>query len=283
MAGDARRRSRRDGPRRNSLDEPDRSIVGVVESQRPVSGILVPYGVARLPADAFSTVAGADGTTAMTCRLRHVAIVPAAAAPLRLNSGQLEFRDGPTAQSLSEATDQIACVRDLLRSYCDKFRRSPKLFLDRYFDFVAGQVETHRGELQAALAPFGSMYDVRHWAFSAWLPIPQAHLDVRGRPAAGPPSPEEMLRVDFAFWSGERLIAVDVVGEAIASTARQTALERARQAGVLVIEAPRDALDDRADEFFRTAFPPAFARFWAGQRYPSGPFRPQGLGALPEG
>jgi hypothetical protein len=238
------------------------------------SATLIPYGVGRLPADAF---AAADGLTAATCRLRHVAIAPWSGAPLRLNSGQLEFRDGPTAQSLAGVTEQIDCVRNLLRSYCDTFRRSPKLFLDRYFAFVLGQIEAHRGELEAMLAPFGGMYDVRHWAFSAWLPVPQAHLDVRARPGGGPPATGDMVRVDFAFWSGARLIAVDV-GDAMASRARSAALERARRAGILVVEAPNDGL---TENLFGGAFPPAFARFWAGQRYPSGPFKPQGLQPVP--
>jgi hypothetical protein len=240
--------------------------------------MLIPYGVGRLPADAFVAAMRADGSTGVTCRLRHVAIGPGMDAPLRLYSGQLEFRDGPTAQSLTETPDQISCVRDLLHSYCDTFRRSPKLFLDRYFAFVLLQIEAHRGELEAMLAPFGGMYDVLHWAFSAWQPIPQAHLDVRAGNADGPPAPEDLVRVDFAFWSGARLIAVDV-GDAMASRARRAALERARRAGILVVEAPNDA---STDEFYRTAFPPEFARFWAGQRYPSGPFKPQGLGLLGE-
>jgi hypothetical protein len=244
-----------------------------VANPSPASTILIPYGAGRLPADAFAAAAGADGSTAAICRLRHIAIAPESGAPLRLDSGQLEFRDGPTAQSLADAADQIDCIRRLLRSYCDTFRRSPKLFLDRYFAFVLRQIEAHRGELEAMLAPFGGMYDVRHWAFSAWLPIPQAHLDVRARPGDGPPAIEDMVRVDFAFWSGARLIAVDI-GDAMASRARRAALERARQAGVLVVEAPKDGL---TEELFGAPFPPAFARFWAGRRYPSGPFKPQGL------
>jgi hypothetical protein len=240
--------------------------------------VLIPYGVGRLPADAFATAPAADGTPAVACRLRHVAIDRRAGAPLRLNSGQLEFRDAPTAQSLAAAADQIDGVRDLLRSYCDTFRRSPRLFLDRYFAFVLRRIAAHRGELAAMLAPFGGLYDLRHWAFSAWLPIPQAHLDARPRPAGGPPAPEDMVRFDFAFWSGERLIAVEVAGEGAASGARRAALERARRAGVALVEAPRESLND---EFFAAAFPPAFARFWAGQRYPSGPLKPQGLGQPP--
>lgn len=238
--------------------------------------MLIPYGTGRLPSDAFAMATAPDGTTLQSCRLRHVAIDRARRAPLRLNGGQLEFRDEPGAEAVRGAVDQALYIRDLLKSYCDTFQQTPKLFLDRYFGFVLRQVETHRAELEAMLTPYGAMYDPRHWAFSAWLPLPQAHVDLRPEPLAAPPAPDDLLRADFAFWSGERFILIET-GAGMASAKRAAAVDRARAAGMQVIETPRDALDDDADEFFRDAFPPTFGRFWEGQRYPSGPFRPRGL------
>lgn len=237
---------------------------------------MIPYGVGRLPEDAFA----AGGGGGLTCRLRHVAVDPARRTPLRINSGQLEFRDEPGAQAVRAAADQALYIRDLLKSYCDTFQRTPKLFLDRYFAFVLRQVATHRPELEAALAPFGAMYEVRHWAFSAWLPLPQAHIDLRAPPLVSVPPADDLLRADIAFWSGERFIVVETAG-GTASAKRRAALDRARAAGMLVIDSVPDRLAEDADRFFLDAFPPEFARFWEGQRYPSGPFKPQGLGIGP--
>lgn len=243
-------------------------------SARETSPILVPYGVGRLPDDAF---VAADGG-GWTCRLRHAAIDPARRVPLRLNSGQLEFRDEPGAQAVRDAIGQTLYIRDLLKSYCDTFQKTPKLFLDRYFEFVLRQLEKHRPELEGLLAPYGAVYDYRHWAFSAWLPLPQAHIDLRPRPAAAPPASDDLLRADFALWSGDRFIIIET-GGGMASAKRRAALERARAAGTVVVAAPPDRLAADAEAFFPDVFSPAFARFWDGQRYPSGPFKPRGLGA----
>jgi hypothetical protein len=242
--------------------------------------MLIPYGAARLPSDAFAVAAAHDGTATLHCRLRHVAIDSARRCPLRLNSGTLEFRDEPGARAVRGAIDQAFYIRDLLKSYCDPFQRTPKLFLDRYFEFVLRQIETHGTELEATLARFGAIYDPRHWAFSAWLPLPQAHLELRPAPLATPPAPEDLLRADFAFWSGERFIIVETTG-GMPSAKRAAALDRARAAGMIILGSIHDRLVEDADGFFADAFPPDFAHFWDGQRYPSGPFMPRGLGPRP--
>jgi hypothetical protein len=245
--------------------------------------MLIPYGAGRLPSNAFGTLIAPDGGAVLTCRLRHVAIDRARRVPLRLNGGQLEFRDEPGAQAVSGARAQTLYIRDLLKSYCDTFQATPRLFLDCYFDFILDRIATERAELEAALDPYGAMYEVGHWAFSAWLPLPQAHLDLRPEPVASPPAADDLLRADVAFWSGERFIVVET-GGGMATARRTAALGRARAAGMLIVDAPAETLAGDAgdaDAFFRAAFAPAFARFWDGQRYPSGPFRPRGLDLAP--
>lgn len=225
--------------------------------------VVVPYALARLPARAC-----VDGEW----RVRHLVIGPARPGPLRLNSGLLDFRDAPTAETLRDVDAQIAYVRDVLKSYCDTWQRDAALFLDRYFAFVAAQIAAHRASLADRVAPFGAMYDVRQWAFSAWQPIPQAHLDPVG---AG--RPDDMVRFDFAFWSGDGFVAVDVVGEGMATGRRRAAIERLAAQGHAVLAVPAADLQAGAD-MFGAGFPAGFRRFWAGQRMPSGPFKPRGLG-----
>ncbi|MGE0746244.1 MAG: hypothetical protein AB7K86_13390 [Rhodospirillales bacterium] len=223
---------------------------------------IVPYALARLPARAC-----VDGEW----RVRHLVIDPARPGPLRLNGGLLDFRDAPAAETLHDAAAQIDYVCGVLKSYCDTWQRDATLFLDCYFAFVAAQIASHRDALADRLAPFGAMYDVRHWAFSAWQPIPQAHLD-----PAGAGRLEDMVRFDFAFWSGEAFVAVDVVGDGMASGRRRAAIERLTAQGHRVLAVAAADLQGGAD-VFEAGFPDGFRRFWEGQRTPSGPFKPRGL------
>lgn len=222
--------------------------------------VVVPYALARLPAGAR-----VDGEW----RVRHLVIDPARPGPLRLNSGLLDFRDAPTAETLRDVDAQIDYVKGVLKSYCDTWQRGATLFLERYFDFVSGQIAAHRAALADRLAAFGAMYDVRQWAFSAWQPIPQAHLDPVGAGA-----PQDMVRFDFAFWAGDGFLAVDVVGDGMASGRRRAAIERLTAQGHRVLAVPAEG-----GSAFGDGFPPGFARFWDGQRTPSGPFKPRGLAA----
>ncbi len=242
--------------------------------------MIIPYGAARLSERAIQ--AAGDG---FVCAVPHVVIDRGGASPLRMNNSSFDFHDAPPLHDLASADDQIAFVRAYLISRCDIWSPAQRLFVERYFEFIGVKVDAHREPLTAAIAPFGGLYRLRDWTFSAWRPLPQAHLYAAERAPGGsgraPYHPDAMVPVDFAFWDGARPVAVVLTGSMSQTARRRRLLAQLRDSGAVLIEVPIAALERTRDQVFAAQFPDAFARFWEGQRFPSGPFRPDGLRTSP--
>jgi hypothetical protein len=225
--------------------------------------IEIPFGAARWPA-------GGDRHTAPCVR-----VDPGRRQPLRLNGDQWDFaqRDFTMAPALADPEGQLAYVREHLKRYCDLWRRSQKLFLDRYFAFVVDHVMENRAPLSRRLEPFGGLFDYRDWALSALRPLPRAHLPSRAVPGQA----VTWIGVDFAFWTGVSPLAINLVGSETRGAPVERRLARLRRSGATVVEMSEKLLRPGHEAAFGAALPKALHRFWEGETMPSGPFKPTGL------
>ncbi len=213
----------------------------------------IPYGAARLPAGWLSR--GESGEIA--CAVPHAIVDTGSREPLRLNGGQYEFATPPTPAEMGEPLAQLDFLKRDMQRRCDMWNKRQKRFLDRYFAFVADQVENNRDSLLRKITPFGSLYRYGDWMFSAPRPLPRAHLHAAG-----------MIGVDFAFWTGRGFLAIELVGSETRGPGDETRHERLREAGIAVLEMPA-MLDAQG---FAALLPASFHRFWEGQALPRGPF-----------
>jgi hypothetical protein len=218
----------------------------------PSPPLALPYGTAARSADA------------------SMQIVLDPVRPLRLNDGQYPFAP-PDPAAYPDVPRRLDFLREQLQEQCDLWGKTQRGFLDRYFAWIGERIAAERDELSALLAPFGGLYRPEDFAFSAWRPLPRAHLFAPDRGGAAD-DPSQWLRVDFAFWSGDAILALDTATERSASQRRRD--ERLHAAGIVPIALDGGALID--------AFPPSMARFWDGERVPRSPFRTNLLGDIEE-
>lgn len=195
-----------------------------------------------------------------------VRIERASGKPLRLNNGRLNLH-GKT-----DAADAFSRIKDYLLTICGPWSRHHHVFINAYFAFVDAQCERHRTELGDILAPFGSVYSYRDFRFSAWLPLPLAVVDSS---ASTPPAGQPWPRADFLLWSGTEFIAVELCGHTSRSNKRIREREQLQQAGVRIVDIHLSQLRTDPGALFVSAFPPGFSHFWAGERFPSGPLKPE--------
>jgi hypothetical protein len=167
---------------------------------------------------------------------------------------------------MTDATVQLDYLRGHLQHCCDLWAKPPKLFLERYFAFAMQCVDANRTTLKQALEPFGSLFAVEDWALSAPRPLPRAQLWAEG--AYQP--------VDFAFWLGDRAIAILLQGTAT-DTGRHAALTGA---GIEIVALSNADLASLGSEYLTRALPPEFTKFWAGEVMPSSPFKGTSLGDI---
>jgi hypothetical protein len=236
--------------------------------------LLIPYGVAEWSPEGLTL----EGFSARTLRLRTAfpcaAINRAAREPLRFNNSRYEAGFAATAQS--GAADDATLVKDYLKGLCRPWDNVARQFLDAYFGFASDLIEAHRDVLAARLESFAGLYKPTDWLFSAPKPLPRAHLHAPQESSAGTTtgvSTADFVRVDFAFWLGNRLIAAQSSQSALTPKKAKEQTDRLRIAGIEAVTfAPAELAGAKAGDLFTRLLGSSLA-FWEDQPLPAGPFR----------
>jgi hypothetical protein len=203
-----------------------------------------------------------------------VEVDPAARDPLRLNNGPYDFGETPPNAGTGTVAERLAILREHITGQCDMWAKRPRQFVALYFRFIEGVIAADRADIEAHIAPFAGLFSGDDFVFSALRPLPRAHLPV----ADG-----QRVRVDFAFWTGERLVAVDIPGDAARGAPWAERAKLLDAAGVRRIELAAADIAKDDPELLKTALPPEFAAFWRSETMPSSPFKAAALGDIVTG
>ncbi len=114
--------------------------------------------------------------------------------------------------------------------------------------------------------------------FDALMPLPQAHLYLADPLEGYSFVPANMVKVDFAFWTGKNIVAIEVDGGShIGSEAHVRKDRLLRRAGVDVIHILNSELSRHGGKVITRLLPQPVTEFWtsAGQAQP---YEPLALG-----
>ncbi|HSZ94133.1 MAG TPA: hypothetical protein VK822_32690, partial [Acetobacteraceae bacterium] len=139
-----------------------------------------------------------------------------------------------------------------LESLCGDYAPLRRQFVDAYLRCVAAQIEAHRAELAARLAPYDGLYAPDDFLWSALRPLPRGWV----------PAGDQLLPADMVFWDGAELIAIELAAR---DTDRQRALLAAGVTACRIEPSKFRRLD--------AELPSVFLRFWEVATLPSSPFR----------
>ncbi len=108
--------------------------------------------------------------------------------------------------NIKNASKSLKYIRDYIKKTCKLDTPSENNFLEIYFDYCQSQEPSY-------LMPdsYIPTYYTDCW-FDALLPLPQAHIYV-GNTLEKKLIPDKMYKVDFAFWTGNKIIAVEIDGD----------------------------------------------------------------------
>ena len=145
--------------------------------------------------------------------------------------------------------------------------------MDSYFDFLHSQIEKHKNELEPENVE-DEIFIYKDWIFSAWLPLPQAHILL---PITFLDNKPSFAEIDLAFWVEGQLIGVVIDGGETPIKSRKKNLDYLveKHPQLWVITVPRDKLEE--DTFPINLFPNSFSYFWRTLTLPHGPFTPKEL------
>ncbi len=156
--------------------------------------------------------------------------------PLRLNSHPVPAAFLPAG---IRREDRRAAVREWLETACGDYAVARVRFIAAYLAFIEDDLE--RSCIELAARTFDALYQIEDWTWSALRPLPRAWIELATGAAA----------MDFAFWDGTRLYAVQ-----LSSNPQAHLLEAA---GIVTIGA--------------SDFPTSFRTMWRTEPLPASPFR----------
>ncbi|WP_125461836.1 MULTISPECIES: hypothetical protein [Rhodomicrobium] len=213
-------------------------------------GIAIPYGVEQWPLERLADV-----------RAKRLAGLPLAAARpgamLRINGDALDLPPPVPSEANMPMTMRIAAH---LKRLCGGWNVNAARFIDRYFAFLDHQIAHHRAELDARLKPFDGLFRAEDFIYSAPLPLPHALL-------AAP----DFVKADFAFWLGDRMVAVLLAPSPLTPIAARRRKERLTAAGIALTECTAADLNDPNFAWFAATLGPEASRFWQGEALPAAP------------
>ncbi len=227
------------------------------------------YGQITDPVWLWETV-NASGDRLEPLSSRH-AIIQQSQVGFRLSSpGWMDFffNERMTLTKTSEL--YLLCREKIMRSVSD-FALPLRQFLEIYLDFVWAQTKTLQEEHEATGAGSG-LFSAEDWAFSGWLPLPQAHILL-------PPTFDEgraqFAEVDLVFWGAQRLIAVCIegAGTPLPSKQRKRSYLFDEHPALDVISISRERIAE--GQFPADLFPVALTRYWEDVPCPLGPAPPK--------
>jgi hypothetical protein len=225
---------------------------------------VIPFGADTV------TAAQLDRTDAgVSYRLPSVTVQSGRA--LRLNSGGLVFGNPPPLEAMQTVPDQLAFLRGHFQHYCGIWGKHARLFIELYFDFIEHEIDAHRAELDDRLKRFGSLYTANQWAFSAFRPLPRAHLIAPEH--ADATLPDSLIRTDIAFWTADGAVVIDLIGSSTRTSADTRRRNRLDAAGIRVVSVPHKVLTDAESTALGACLPEDFHAFWRHDALPVGPFR----------
>ena len=230
----------------------------------------IAYGVVEHPARVLATQPAASHDEPVLSP--SFASFTSASPALRLNSaGWMQL----PAEVMATLRTQAA-LKDYCRARIERkasiFDRPLQDFLATYLDLVEGEVRDHAASLAGAASWDSALYATADWFFSAFLPLPNAYLELTEKERAATGA-ERFIHFDVLFWTGASLIAVT-----LKRLSMQTARQRDAQESFAALRPDVSCVTiapEKNAARLKACLPGVCAEFWRRLRYPLGPYRPE--------
>lgn len=167
---------------------------------------------------------------------------------------------------IAEVAPATEFIQAHLREKCEIATDYERQFLDLYFEFCKKTIEPRFYHKRSGKErkDWPAPYDDEAWIFDALLPLPQAHL-YQANPLDDHYTfaPTRMMKVDFVFWTGKRLVAVEIDGGSHLGSEAHVEKDRLLQrAGVQVVHILNSEIRKYGIKVVERLLPDEITLFW---------------------
>ncbi len=242
--------------------------------------LLIPFGGPKWSIDRISVVGVSTTGTYLQSDSPLAYIDKSKEQALRLRDFK-QIMPG-TWPDIEVASEALHFIRDHLKEKCELATNHERRFLDLYFEFCQKSVAApeYMARLYGDRKNWKAPYDDDDWVFEALIPLPQAHL-YQTNPLEDDYSfvPSRMMKVDFAFWTGKRLVAVEVDGGS--HIGNESHVEKDRlllRSGVHIVHILNSEITKYGIKVIERLLPSEIIEFW---RSPESKWRSNPLSEIP--
>jgi hypothetical protein len=223
---------------------------------RIANHLILPFGTARkfdLNRIKLSSVA-ADGIY-FTSDIPCIYINRAQQRPLTINDWRTVFGFGPKGPKTEDVVVALDFICNLVKSYIPEPTKYQISFLKHYFSRLKGQLPEE--------VPFEPV-DQPFQLYNALLPVPEMQLYVNDPLEEDfTYEPTNNFRVDFGFWTGTALLAVEIDGNDPGGYARELRRDRLlRRANVDIIHILNTEIELHGERVIDALLPESVTEDW---------------------
>ncbi len=238
--------------------------------------VIMPFGCEKWNIDQIQVTGVSANATYFASKTKCAYIDKSKSEPLRLSNFPQFFPDDESKfPNIEDPVEALQFMQNILREKCMLGTDHEKKFIDLYFSYIretsekyafaienhsffAGWEHDHIDErTYAGLQSIDDLMLLLHL-----MPFPQAHIYVDD-PFMDSQAfiPNRMLRVDFAFWTGSKLLVIEIDGNSHIGSLSHVERDRLLlRAEVNVIHILNDEIDKYGVELIEKLLPPEITK-----------------------
>lgn len=231
--------------------------------------VIMPFGCKKWDINQIKVTGVSSDATYFMSKTKCAYIDKSKNEALRLSMFPNFFPTGKSGfPNIEDVGEVFKFINQTIQSSCMVETKHERKFLNIYFEYIVNSGEEYTREN----VDFFAWWEQRHIEELSYMglqrveklmlllnlmPFPQAHLYVDDPFAESQSySPNRMLRVDFAFWTGKKIVAVEIDGSSHIGSLKHIEKDRLLlRSGIEVIHILNSEIDKYGTELIKKVLP----------------------------
>jgi hypothetical protein len=227
--------------------------------------LIIPFGCPKWDISKINIISVSTGATYLSSETPCVYINKTNQCPVILQDFTNVFPSSEKFPEIYDSFESLEYIKNYLLKNCQIQTEYEIKFLEIYFnyfrDFVKEKIAHYK---RYSISPFPNCKEDIDWIFNILFPLPQAHLYVENPLDNNNYNyiPQRMVKMDFAFWTGQKIVAVEIDGASKPSASQVPRDRMLQRAGVELIHILNEEIVTFGSKIIESLLPISITKFW---------------------